>query len=134
LGAMAVFRGRAQRRLANYWYAAVAQALALDPAELPLSSPSSDGPPPVARWGDRDPAAAARLAAARAALAETAQQWSIPVENLLQPELLRRLCWSPPADGDIAGTLRAGGARDWQIELLLPGLDAALTRAKENAS
>ena len=56
------------------------------------------------------------------------------MENLLQPELLRRLCWSPPADGDIAGTLRAGGARDWQIELLLPGLDAALTRAKENAS
>jgi ribonuclease D len=134
LGTMAVFRGRAQRRLANYWYAAVAQALALDPAELPLSSPSSDGPPPVARWGDRDPAAAARLAATRAALAETSQQWSIPVENLLQPELLRRLCWSPPADGDIAGTLRAGGARDWQIELLLPGLDTALARAKENAS
>ncbi|HWM58014.1 MAG TPA: ribonuclease D [Pseudonocardia sp.] len=134
LGAMAVFRGRAQRRLANYWYAAVAQALALDPAELPLSSPPSDGPPPVARWGDRDPAAAARLAATRAALAETSQQWSIPVENLLQPELLRRLCWSPPADGDIAGTLRAGGARDWQIELLLPGLDTALARAKENAS
>jgi ribonuclease D len=55
------------------------------------------------------------------------EQWSVPVENLLQPDLLRRLCWSPPADGDVAGALRAGGARPWQVTLLSDLLEQALT-------
>ncbi|MBW0098818.1 ribonuclease D, partial [Pseudonocardia sp. KRD-184] len=48
-------------------------------------------------------------------------------ENLLQPDLLRRLCWTPPEDGDVAGFLRKGGAREWQIALLTPALEQALT-------
>ena len=130
MAAMPVFRGRSQRKLANYWYAAVAQAMALEPDQLPLSSPPAEGPPPVARWADRDPAAAARLTAARAGVAQVAQEWSIPVENLLQPDLLRRLCWSPPEDGDLAGALRKGAAREWQIALLEPVLEAAFARAR----
>jgi len=50
----------------------------------------------------------------------------VPVENLLQPDLLRRLCWSPPADGDLPAALRKGGARDWQVELLAPLLEPVL--------
>ncbi len=129
LAAMPVFRGRAQRRLTNYWFAAVSQALELDTAQLPVASPPTDGPPPVARWADRDPAAAARLAAARAALTRVAEQWSIPVENLLQPDLLRRVCWAPPADGDIPAMLRQGAAREWQIALLAPLLEPAFAPA-----
>ncbi len=126
LAAMAVFRGRSQRRLTNYWFAALQEAARLDPADLPRPSPPADGPPPVARWADRDPDAAARLAAARAALAQVGGQWTVPVENLLQPDLLRRLCWSPPPDGDLAAAMRKGGAREWQIDLLAPALEAAL--------
>jgi ribonuclease D len=126
LAAMPVFRGRSQRRLTSYWFAALSLAAELDTAELPRPSAPSDGPPPVARWADRDPDAAARLAAARAVLAAVAQEWTVPVENLLQPDLLRRVCWTPPADGDVPGALRAGGARRWQIELLAPQLDVAL--------
>jgi ribonuclease D len=48
------------------------------------------------------------------------------VENLLQPDLLRRLCWTPPADGGVADAMRAGGARPWQVELLAPLLERAL--------
>jgi ribonuclease D len=125
LAAMPIFRGRAQRRLTGYWFAALRQAAALDPSELPAASPPSDGPPPVARWGDRNPDAAARLAAARAAVAAVSRDRAVPVENLLQPDLLRRLCWSPPTDGDLAVALRAGSARDWQVALLLPGLERA---------
>jgi ribonuclease D len=126
LSELPVFRGRSQRRLTAYWFAALRQAAALDPAELPRVAPPADGPPPVGRWPDRDPDAAARLAAARAAVAAVGQERSVPVENLLQPDLLRRLCWSPPADGDVAAALRAGGARPWQVELLTPLLEPAL--------
>ena len=48
------------------------------------------------------------------------------MENLLQPDLLRRLCWAPPADGDVPAALRAGGAREWQVALLAPRLEPAL--------
>jgi ribonuclease D len=126
LAAMPVFRGRSQRRLTSYWFAALRQAARLDPAELPRASAPNDGPPPVSRWADREPDAAARLAAARAAVAGVAEHWSVPVENLLQPDLLRRLCWNPPDDGDIRSALRAGGAREWQVELLAPRLEQAL--------
>jgi ribonuclease D len=127
LAALPIFRGRAQRRLTSYWFAALDAAAKLDAAELPRTAPPSDGPPPVARWSDRDPDAAARLTAARAAVHAVHEQWSVPVENLLQPDLLRRLCWSPPPDGDVAAALRAGGARHWQVDLLAELLEQALT-------
>lgn len=124
LTTLPIFRGRAQRRLASYWYAAIRKAVLLPDSELPRATMPTDGPPPVARWADRDPAAAARLASARAGIAELGERWSIPVENLLQPDLLRRVCWSPPPD--LADALRAGGARNWQVQLTAPILDRAL--------
>ena len=120
LAALPVFRGRSQRRLTSYWYGALAQAARLDADALPKATAPNDGPPPVARWADRDPAAAARLSAARAGITALSEQWSIPTENLLQPDLLRRVCWSPPVDGDVAAALREGGAREWQIGLIAP--------------
>jgi ribonuclease D len=126
LAAMAVFRGRSQRRLTGYWFAALRQAAALPQDELPVPSPPADGPPPVARWADRNPDAAARLVAARGVVAAVSDEWATPIENLLQPDLLRRLCWAPPADGDIPAALRAGGARHWQIDLLAARFEAAL--------
>ncbi len=124
LAAMPVFRGRSQRRMTNYWFAALQEAASLAPEELPRPSPPAEGPPPVARWADRDPDAAARLAAARAALAQVGEHWTVPVENLLQPDLMRRLCWTPP--DDLPAAMRKGGAREWQIELLAPVLEPAL--------
>ncbi|MHA6783783.1 HRDC domain-containing protein [Pseudonocardia saturnea] len=128
LGSMAVFRGRSQRRMTAYWWSALAAAERLDPADLPRPTAPTDGPPPVARWADRDPDAAARLAAARAAVTAISTEHTVPVENLLQPDLLRRLCWTPPGDdSDVADFLRKGGAREWQIALLGPALEQALT-------
>jgi ribonuclease D len=126
LAALPVFRGRSQRRLTAYWFGALEQAARLDAAQLPRTAATTEGPPPVARWADRDPDAAARLAAARDAVAAVGQQHAVPVENLLQPDLLRRLSWTPPAEGGVADAMRAGGARAWQIELLAPLLERAL--------
>jgi ribonuclease D len=115
-----VFRGRANRKLVDTWYGALARGRELPESELPPHSRPGDGPPPVNRWADRDPAAAARLKAARAALARVSAERSVPVENLLSPDLMRRLLWSPPSPADeeaVAAVLRAGGAREWQIGL-----------------
>ena len=133
--AMPVFRGRAQRRLGDRWWSAIARARALDRTQWPAAAAQPDGPPPAHRWGDKDPAAAARLAAARAALAGLSERTGTPVENLVTPDLVRRLCWSPPEPPDGADTVDAEtvaaaladlGARPWQAELAAPLLAEAL--------
>lgn len=134
LVALPVFGGRAQRRQARTWDGALRRARELPPDELPTARSPVDGPPPLNRWEERDPAAAARLAAARAALTALAENHQVPVQNLLQPDLVRRLCWAPPPgdrtpSGDLDAVheaLRAGGARSWQRELTTAPLLAAL--------
>ena len=127
--ALPVFRGRAQRRLVAVWLGALHRAAALPRAELPDTAQQHDGPPPANRWADKDPAAAARLAAARVALTAVAEANTLPVENLLLPDLVRRTCWQPPADTSpkgVAAVLRAGGARNWQVGLTAEALSGAL--------
>lgn len=124
-----VFRGRAQRRLAGTWGDALRSARTLPKAELPDPSPPHDGPPPPSRWADKDPEAAARLSAARTALTAIAEAHRLPVENLVQPDLVRRTCWEPPteiSEDAVAAALRAGGAREWQIGLTAEALTKAL--------
>jgi ribonuclease D len=129
LFAVPVFGGRQQRRLLSRWYAAIAAARALPDPELPSLAVPSDAPPPVNRWADRDPEAAARLAAARAVMTALAKRHAVPVENLLAPDLLRRLAWEPPAERSahrLAAILTAAGARPWQVELAARPLAEAL--------
>jgi ribonuclease D len=126
-----VFRGRANRKLVGTWFGALVRGRDLPDEDLPPQSRPGDGPPPVNRWADRDPAAAARLQAARTGLSELSERWSVPVENILSPDLVRRLMWMPPeqrdADG-VAAALRAGGAREWQVELTRDLLAGALAQ------
>jgi ribonuclease D len=127
-----VFRGRANRRLVAHWFTALARGKALPEDDLPLHSKAGDGPPPVNRWADRDPAAATRLQVARAALAELSEKHSVPVENIVSPDLVRRIMWSPPEPREVptvTEALRAGGARQWQVELTAELLTDAATRA-----
>ena len=129
LTALRSFSGKGTRRRAEQWFAAIRSAAALPESELPtLRGPRTDAPPPPRAWADRDPAAAARLIAARAVAAALSQEHQVPVENLLQPDVLRRLCWTPPRVSgveEIAAFLTAGGARPWQVELMAPALTAA---------
>ena len=85
------------------------------------------------RWSKRKPEAAARLEAARAGLGALSERVGIPTENLVAPELVRRLCWdwTPTTDAAAAieAALRDGGARAWQRELAVPVLAAALVPA-----
>jgi len=127
--------GRTRRHLPLFW-AAVEQARALPDDALPPPSLPTDGPPPARSWGDRDPAAAARLSAARTAVAAVADEHGLPVENLLAPDTVRRLCWRPPDSVDtttVAATLRAAGARPWQVTLTAAVLAGALGRVAARA-
>lgn len=141
LRALPVFGGPRQRRYSRDWLAAVERARALPDSELPALTAPFDGPPPVNRWERRDPEASARLNAARAAMGELSTRHAIPVENLLTPDLLRRLCWDGLPEfrsGDtpddparvIDDFLAAGGARPWQRELAVGPLADALFGGK----
>lgn len=130
LTALRPFAGKGTRRRAEQWYAAIEAGLEVPDAALPSPrGPASDSPPPARAWADRDPAAAARLAAARAVVTELSTEHDVPIENLVQPELLRRLCWTPPVPLDqdaVSAFLTSGGARPWQVELVSGPVTAAL--------
>ncbi len=131
--ALPVFSGRIQRRQVSIWWDAIRRAVALPHGALPPLALPGDGPPPPAKWAMRDPRAAARLTAARAALTGIARRVDMPVENLLSPDLVRRAMWSPPAGPDLADFLRVGGARPWQVELVAGALRTALNATVDSA-
>ena len=128
LGRLPGWGGKATRRLVPQMFPVVQQALGLPESDLPRPAVAGDGPPPANRWPDRDPVAAERLARARTAVSAIATEHGLPVENVLTPELVRRLAWTPPAatTDEVAAALRAGGAREWQIGLTSAPLAAAL--------
>ncbi|AOW92482.1 3'-5' exonuclease [Rhodococcus sp. WMMA185] len=136
LRALPVFGGPRQRRYSRIWLQALEHARALPEAELPPKNPPSTGPPPASRWARNDPAAADRLTTVREALAALAAEVAVPVENLVTPELVRRLCWdwTAPENGDfeavIEQVLEAGRARPWQRRLTVPVLGEALASAE----
>ncbi|MFF8936047.1 HRDC domain-containing protein [Streptomyces paradoxus] len=133
LAALNGFGHRVGKRQLEQWQAAVDRAKALSEAQLPQPGQSVTGPPPPRAWADKDPAAAARLSAARAAVSALAERVSMPQENLITPDTVRRVCWEPPAVVDaesVAAALTAHGARQWQVEQVTPVLVEALA-AKE---
>jgi ribonuclease D len=138
--ALPVFGGPRQRRQLARWFAAVAEARALDERDLPPvtgGDGSSDGMPATSRWRERDAAAAARLTAARAVVAELAEQHTVLAQNLLASDVVRRLCWVPPAQLEVAALadrLAELGARPWQVELTAAPLADALREAAETSA
>ncbi|MET9623478.1 ribonuclease D [Streptomyces sp. NPDC006464] len=129
LTALPGFGHRMGRRQLEQWQAAVDRAKALPDHELPQPGQPVAGPPPPRAWADKDPVAAARLSAARAAISALAEELNLPQENLITPDTVRRVCWEPPAQvtPDTVGAALAGyGARPWQVGLVSPLLAAAL--------
>ncbi|WP_292836545.1 ribonuclease D [Microbacterium sp.] len=111
------FNGRASRSQLDRWWAAIEVGRA-DP-NLPEARVPGDGMPPPRAWIDRNPAADARLKAARLRVEQIAADLHMPTENLLTPDTLRRVAWTPPETVDaasIATELSAHGARSWQIQ------------------
>ncbi|WP_203138458.1 HRDC domain-containing protein [Microbacterium sp. JZ31] len=116
LAALKAFNGRASRSQLDRWWNAIVAGR--ESGDLPVERVPSDTLPPPRAWSDRNPEADARLKQARPAVEERAAALSMPTENLLTPETLRRVAWEPPVPADasaIGAALRRLGAREWQI-------------------
>jgi ribonuclease D len=128
LTALPIFGGSKQRRSAQVWLDALQRAR--QNPDPPSATEPQNGPPPAARWSRRKPEAAARLEAARAGLAELSARVSVPAENLITPDVVRRLCWDWQPVPDVAPTVEEflveAQVRPWQRELTVPILTAAL--------
>jgi ribonuclease D len=113
----------------------------LDVLNLALQTPTADQPefrvpsqnlPPIKIWKEKNPLGYARLTHARAALLELSAQIKVPTENLVTPELVRKICWpQPPALSSeyqpfVKNELAKMGARPWQIEQVANAIASAL--------
>jgi ribonuclease D len=132
LAQLPIFSGNRQRRRIGHWFAAIERARALPDDRLPpVAATATDGVPPASRWREREPEAAARLTAAREAIAVLAEEHVILAQNLLPSDYVRALAWQPPdpvTSDSVAARLREFGARPWQVELTAARLADALRR------
>lgn len=127
------FTGRASRSQLARWWAAIEAGQSTE--DLPPLRLRTDALPPARAWADRNPAADRRLRAARGAVTAVAGELNIPVENLLTPELLRRVAWDPPAApgaGAIRAALAEAGARPWQLDATVQSIADAFVEADQN--
>ena len=115
------------------WLSSITTAVALPEDQWPAMRTNADTLPPIKLWRDKFPEKYAPLSHARAAIELIAQENEIPVENLITPEHVRRVCWKPPAGATetlsipaVEQSLTQLGARQWQINLVGPALASAL--------
>jgi ribonuclease D len=115
------------------WLDSIASAVALPEDQWPTMRTNADTLPPIKLWRDKFPEKFAPLSHARAAIELIAEENQIPVENLITPEHVRRVCWKPPVGAtatlsvsQVETALSELGARQWQIDLVAPALAAAL--------
>ena len=115
------------------WLDSIATAVSMPEEQWPAMRTNADTLPPIKLWRDKFPDKYAPLSHARAAIELIAQENLIPVENLITPEHVRRICWKPPVGAtttlsisEVEKGLAELGARQWQIDLVAPALAAAL--------
>lgn len=128
------FSGRASRSQLDRWWAAIEAGTSTE--DLPVLRPAGESVPPPRVWADKNPEADKRLKAARAAVTVKATELNLPVENLLTPDTLRRVAWSPPTplDADtVASALRSLGARSWQVDATAQLISSAFVEALQPA-
>lgn len=121
----------------SQWLSAIRAGIAVPESHWPQMRTDSDSMPPVKIWRDKFPTKFAPLSHARAAIETEAEKLSIPPENLISPEWVRRLCWNPPEGATMSlktdavkESLVALGARQWQAEIVGPLIAAALLERK----
>jgi ribonuclease D len=133
LSSMKNFTGRASRSYIGTWWDALQHAYRA--TDLPAIRPEkTDSIPNHRNWASKFPDADKRYRNAKQALADLAEKNKLPLENLLSPDILRQLCFTPPSEpstAKIARRLQELGARSWQVELTAKLLEASFIQQSE---
>ena len=108
------FQGRASRSMLNIWWQAIVDSKELE-IDL-VAKEKGNGIPSHRSWEKRFPDAHRRLELTRPLIMALSEELKLPVENLLTPDTLRRVCFEPGSD--IVQQLTSLGARAWQVELV----------------
>jgi ribonuclease D len=115
------------KRHADIWIQAAIRAYELTDDQLPPVKLPATGTPAPRNWEVRNPVAWRRLEFTRGKMTATAEELNLPVENLMTPETIRRVLWSPPETPELLRVELANfGARLWQIEIVAPILETAI--------
>lgn len=122
LASLSSFNGRASRTYLDTWWEAFSKGQ--NSRELPPLKLPNTGIPNHRNWANRYPEADARLQALKPVMNELTLELEIPSENILQPDLMRRVAWEPAED--IAEQLIEFGARKWQVEAVAARFTGAL--------
>ena len=131
LAGMKTFVGRGSRSFLDLWWRSIESGLKMNPAP-PLRLPAT-GIPNHRNWEKHFPVAHARYQSSKTFIAEVSESTKIPAENLLQPDLLRELCFDEAllSANQISTFLLSKTARPWQVELLAEGLAKAFASHEE---
>ncbi|MCU1418042.1 MAG: ribonuclease [Schumannella sp.] len=132
LAAIKEFTGRASRSQLDRWFDAIQRGMTTE--DLPAVRPPSDTLPPPRVWVDKNPEADGRFKRARVEVTAVSEAMDIPLENLLTPEFLRRVSWSPPEPitaETVAEALAALGARPWQVDAIAQVIADAFVRTDQ---
>jgi len=106
------------------WLTAIASAVALPESDYPELRAAGDSMPPTKIWKERFPEKYAPFTHARAAVELRAAELNIPVENLISPEVMRKLIWK--LSSDVSKDALELGARPWQVAEIADLVSAAL--------
>ncbi|NDD25343.1 MAG: ribonuclease D [Actinobacteria bacterium] len=130
LASLRSFTGRASRTYLDLWWAAYEAGMQTN--DLVELKAKSSGIPNHRNWPNKFPEANIRLQWMKRLLKILADETRIPVENLVAPDLVRKICFEPPESTKraIRNRLEAGSARKWQIELVEPLLVEALQKTE----
>ena len=134
--AKARIRNDIQKKHLPLWFETYIRASNLKESDWPQLRSKSDSLPPVKIWKVKFPLAYARIMHARLRLSEIANENSLPLENLLTPEVARTITfdnaherehrYSTALVAKVETQLRLNGAREWQIEKCADALAQSL--------
>ena len=108
----------------DIWLAAIASAVALPENDYPEMRAAGDSMPPTKIWKERFPEKYAPFTHVRAAIEMRAAELNIPVENLISPDVIRKLVWK--LSSDVSRDAIELGARPWQVAEIADLVSAAM--------
>lgn len=136
-------RNDLQRSYVETWLKVFHHASSMPESEWPQLRSKSDALPPVKIWKVKFPLAYAHVSHAKRRLQMIADECSIPLENLISPELVRKISFDGGSEKfyDISSSLvkkvetqlRLNGAREWQIEKCAESLALSLCETEPPA-